>query len=171
MIGYHGTSKKSANIILRSEFQVSDGRDDHWLGTGIYFFQNICDADSWSKQKFKPAIIECNLEYEECKFLDLDNPDMLSKTMSIWTDIESEYRANNISLSFKSDKHAMCYILNVYKKMNGIELIKYTFPNMRTARKNKYIFLNKGYQYNEVQLCCTNNETIKSKRLVRMEGS
>ncbi|GET30017.1 hypothetical protein [Prolixibacter sp. SD074] len=35
--GHHGTSHRSAKLIIKSNFELSIG-DDEWLGNGVYFF-------------------------------------------------------------------------------------------------------------------------------------
>jgi len=52
-VGYHGTSRESAALILSSNFSISS-EDDHWLGRGSYFFETgisdgLEDAKSWGK--------------------------------------------------------------------------------------------------------------------------
>lgn len=53
--GFHGTSLKSAELIINSNFKPSIG-DDEWLGNGVYFFISSISskpeqqAEEWAKE-------------------------------------------------------------------------------------------------------------------------
>ena len=73
--GYHATSKEAANDILENEFKESRG-PNHWLGRGIYFFQEApAFARHWVTKERKegpipnPVIIAADIEV--VGFLDL----------------------------------------------------------------------------------------------------
>lgn len=75
--GYHGTTIKNANNILKYGYKVS-GKDS-WLGSGVYFFETyfICDgyeeAKSWikivKKKSHNWAVLKSMLETD--KYIDL----------------------------------------------------------------------------------------------------
>lgn len=46
-IGYHGTSKESAEIIIHTNHFLPSRGLDEWLGVGVYFFQYYDDAKWW----------------------------------------------------------------------------------------------------------------------------
>lgn len=47
IVGFHGTTRKKAQRIIRDgEFEVSTG-NKHWLGTGIYFYTELDEALAW----------------------------------------------------------------------------------------------------------------------------
>lgn len=85
--GYHGTSHKSAEQIVKSNFELSIG-DDEWLGNGVYFFLNGISskpeeqakkwaiAQAWDKidRKYKYnlfCVIKSIIEVHEDNLLDL----------------------------------------------------------------------------------------------------
>lgn len=85
--GYHGTSLKSAKLIISSNFKLSVG-DKEWLGNGVYFFINGISskpekqaedwaiAEAWDKiaqrNKYERySVIKSSIEVEDDKFLDL----------------------------------------------------------------------------------------------------
>ena len=74
--GYHGTDIKSAeNILKENKFRVTK---NGWLGTGIYFYENnYIMAKKWVGKKniVDIAIIECLIEVEAEKVLDVTSPD------------------------------------------------------------------------------------------------
>lgn len=53
-IGYHTTHISNREAILRDGFKVNDNEKDTWVGTGVYFWANLRDAESWSKMWYKP---------------------------------------------------------------------------------------------------------------------
>ncbi|HJF39948.1 hypothetical protein [Thomasclavelia spiroformis] len=40
LVGYHGTLKENANNIIRTKKYEYDETRKHWLGDGIYFFED-----------------------------------------------------------------------------------------------------------------------------------
>lgn len=73
--GYHGTFEEAAKSMCQNEFKFKDA-DHHWLGNGIYFFQDApYRAWEWAKNNVpevkigsKPAVICATIELtpEEC---------------------------------------------------------------------------------------------------------
>lgn len=171
--GYHATNSESAKDILDNGFEISKlrKREDHWLGIGFYFFQNVSDAESWSKTahycKKSPSIIECDLICDENEFLDLDNPTSYNKFIVYFREVLDNL-ANVKKLDFKSTHHAMHFGLSLYKYEKNTKLIKRTFENTRTA--NALSFTNLGinlqYQYTEVQLCASSADIIYNKKVI-----
>lgn len=85
--GFHGTSLKSAKLIVESNFELSIG-DKEWLGDGVYFFISGISskpekqAEDWAKvqawdnllkkNKYERySVIKSIIDVEEEKFLDL----------------------------------------------------------------------------------------------------
>lgn len=87
LIGYHGTSKRNEQNILKEGFIESVANSDHWLGRGVYFFDNIYYAIEWGIMFFMDkrynkynnyikhcAIIQSSLDIQEFNLLDLNDP-------------------------------------------------------------------------------------------------
>ncbi|PRR70705.1 hypothetical protein [Neomoorella humiferrea] len=68
-IGFHGTSKASADMILLDKRFLPSNREDEWLGKGIYFFEDDPDqAIDWCvrARKYKEwAILKTVIEAQE----------------------------------------------------------------------------------------------------------
>jgi len=68
-IGFHGTSKASADMILLDKRFLPSNREDEWLGKGIYFFEDDPDqAIDWCvrARKYKEwAILKTIIEAQE----------------------------------------------------------------------------------------------------------
>ena len=78
MTVYHGTDQSVAQDILRQGFRCKENKE-HWLGEGIYFYIDKSLAEWWTTNPTtkhgmainNPAIIECTIEVDEDKVLDL----------------------------------------------------------------------------------------------------
>lgn len=76
--GYHGTDKSVADDILKNGFCYKENKE-HWLGDGIYLYTDKELARWWTTKPTEkhgieinaPAIIECNIEVDEDKVLNL----------------------------------------------------------------------------------------------------
>ena len=77
VLGYHGTTSKVAELILRNGFKPRH-RSWHWLGQGVYFWQDAPQqAWEWAEQNaanagLEPAVIEAKIDLDGCMdFLDI----------------------------------------------------------------------------------------------------
>ncbi len=170
-MGYHATSKKNAEMIISDKFYISE-KPNEWLGLGIYFFRYITDAKSWLTynrfSKKETAIIECKLEVDENKHLDLNDPSQMDMLNKYGNRVLSQLNEDKISLDFDSDEHKACYIHNLYKMEYDVELITYTYKSPRTKKALDYTnsIDIKNFGYNEVQMCTTSNDCIKNKKII-----
>lgn len=105
------------------------------------------------------------LKVEKDKYLDLDNPEELNSYNNYFKVTLKRLSDNGLTISFKDRHQAMCWGLNLFKKDQKIDLVKYTFPNNRTKNKMKYEYNQLGYKYNEVQMCVSRDELIVKKEL------
>ena len=67
VVGYHGCSAESAEIILTGGFQASSNRYD-WLGVGVYFWEyGPYRAFDWARERFDaPAVLEARIRLGNC---------------------------------------------------------------------------------------------------------
>lgn len=82
IIGYHGTEKRNKTSIDLCGFKLSfvKKKPDHWLGLGIYFFEQKEYAKTWILDYLKEkcgCIYKCDIK--NSKAVDLDNPIYLDK--------------------------------------------------------------------------------------------
>lgn len=47
LLGYHATDIKNIESIINDGFVESKASKGHWLGRGIYFFENLYYAVEW----------------------------------------------------------------------------------------------------------------------------
>ncbi|MDD3904282.1 MAG: hypothetical protein PHO09_11445 [Sphaerochaeta sp.] len=91
-IGFHANSKEKCNKMLEGIFCASD--DTHWLGKGLYFWDNISNAEYWANEKIRKneissrkhlAIIKA---YIDCEMvLDLTDFEILNTMERVWESI------------------------------------------------------------------------------------
>lgn len=80
-IGYHGTCSKHKDSIERNGFDPAkcNYRADHWLGQGVYFFDDYEKALWWSataalhNNDFGRVIFKATIEAPDEEVLDLDD--------------------------------------------------------------------------------------------------
>lgn len=174
LIGYHATSVDNSNRIITDGFIINKNRKNDWLGHGIYLFEHKSDARSWATGthycKIDPSIIECGVEVEANRFLNLDDPEKMNIYIKYFKRILKILSSENMYMEFKDDKESMCWGLNIYKEDKLIDVVKYTFLNNRTRNRLGYKFDGMSYNYNEVQICVTENKSITYKELCSWEG-
>lgn len=68
VVGYHGTTHSCADKIRNEGFNLSG--KDHWLGEGVYFFDNPSSA-----KKYGEAVIRADIYVDRNLFLDCFAPD------------------------------------------------------------------------------------------------
>ena len=67
-IGYHGTSRRAARVVLRDGFRTSRNEYD-WLGDGVYFFQDAPNrAREWAAQRYGSdgVVIRSIIRLDDC---------------------------------------------------------------------------------------------------------
>ncbi len=116
IIGYHGTSLKSTELIVRSNYKLSIG-DDEWLGNGVYFFvhgisskpeiqaKKWAIAHAWdniSKEyKYKKyCVIKSIIQVNEQNLLDLTKEDGVEVLNYLIERFESVLRKTNRKLNY-----------------------------------------------------------------------
>lgn len=169
IIGFHATSQENVNSIIEDKFKINKERCDEWLGYGIYLFKYKIDAITWGEGTYyckpNPKVIKFYTKIEKDKYLDLDDPQKLNEYDEYYKKMLDNLSKHNKVLKFKSKYEAMCWGLNIYKKDNHIDAVKYTFENNRTKNAMKYKSNKLGYKYNETQICISNNDVVYKKEL------
>lgn len=78
---FHGTSEKHSRNIIQKGFKIQkEKRDDHWLGTGVYFFrEDLEQALIWACNRYKndddvseAHVIKFDTKVNYDNFLNLD---------------------------------------------------------------------------------------------------
>ncbi len=111
IIGFHGTTKESANIIIKDNFKINEPKDtdNHWLGHGIYFFEVHELAAWWSQTKVdarnkkygyndSTAVLKCKISSDNV--LNLDNPFELISFFEFCRNYEKKLVEEGIVIDF-----------------------------------------------------------------------
>jgi hypothetical protein len=177
IIGYHGTEIRNVDKILRSEF-VSIERPDHWLGQGIYFYEDLSLAKWWAEKKFKrvysqAAVVQVEILVDDSNLLNLDSKDGMDK---FFREIKKILHKSTISFKFEDDRRTenFCFALDLLKGELGISVIIRSFlrhspsygeQNINVFEKD-FFNLPHDFAYLEKQICVSINENIKSKQCI-----
>lgn len=96
--GFHGTTNVAADEIVANQVFIHDERDWHWLGRGVYFWQDApLRAWDWGIQKalddqrrvprnppFSPAVVTVTLDITECvDLLDIERMGVIREAWNI----------------------------------------------------------------------------------------
>lgn len=173
---YHGTRKKSANSILISNCFYPTTGDRHWLGDGIYFYEEDFYAYNWLVYDFKRnfdkevldedkiihnySILSVNLDIKPERIFNFEKAEH-----KILFDITMEevIKKSEYSKRFKENKFPEGVILNIMFKEMGYnksyDLIVAIFTRRKSNYGNAVLRLN---YIPEKQLCVINTKIIKN---------
>ncbi len=187
-LGYHGTCSKYQYSIETEGFDPdkSKYRDDHWLGQGIYFFDDYEKSLWWAKtissqnNNCGSIVFESLIEATDDVVLNLDDNHQLDAFMTeilhLLEDIQKEC-PEKMPIFEEKNFRAVCF--DYYKQTKGISVIIGTFRkdiagyttkrNSRDKKTQKKIMNIIGIQFNERQICVSQKNCIKSTKLVYNE--
>ena len=187
-IGYHGTCLKHRHNIEKNGLDPlkTKNRNDHWLGQGVYFFDDYDKAMWWattisSKNNNCGSIIfQSNIKAPDEEVLDLDDNKQLdvfmTKTIATLKEIQKDCQGQ---MPIFEDASFRAVFFDYYKEQNKISVIIKTFFKKiagYTMRRNYYekklqekIMDITGIMFQERQICVSKKECIKSTKLIYNE--
>lgn len=188
--GYHGTCSKFRTSIESNGLDPNKVkvRSDHWLGQGVYYFEDYSQAMWWASDTASKSynagsyslIYKSIIEADCNEVLNLDNNSEMDNFFScILKDIaEIEKDSRNRVPLFTPEKFRAVYF-DYYKIQNNISVIIYTFPKdaVRYAsnrtwdelKKQRELAKSLGMYYGEKQICVSKKDCIKSSEMVYNE--
>lgn len=167
MLLYHGTSGSNSDSIVNSGFKIpEEGRNDHWLGNGIYFFrEDHTQALTWaiSRFKFERAVtefhvIEALLEVAPENFLNLDSRDGMDTYVSWGEQVFADLKSSGMELEFSSAEMARCFIIDSMPAQYTV--IQRTFPGKSKKFDDNPVLNMSGIRIHGVQVCVRAEEAI-----------
>lgn len=187
IIGYHSTKKTSAKDILKDGFTASEAREGHWLGKGIYLYENIYYAVEWgiiffivSKDNFreysqKCSILKVVLNYKNREWLDLNDPIGFRYYLEIVKNLEERFPEKIEKIKRDSDIEVIRLIEEIEEVTGERYISEFDFI---TADYPKDIY-KKGNQKIEgnflpciqKQICIKNEEIIQDVKEVNLRSS
>ena len=92
-IGYHGTSRADAQLVLRDGFQISRNAYD-WLGDGVYFFQDApYRAREWAARRHGQdgVVLRSAIRLDDClDLLDIQSNDLLVEAYTSFVEMSRQ---------------------------------------------------------------------------------
>jgi len=179
-IGYHGTCSKHRCNIEKNGLDPSKckHRDDHWLGQGVYFFDDYDKAMWWAtsissqNNNCGGVIFQSHVEASDKKQLDA----FITKTIETLKEVE---KFCDRKMPIFEDAKLRAVFFDYYKEQNKISVIIGTFLKEfagYTARRShseielqKKIMYVTGIKFQERQICVSKKECIKSTKLIYNE--
>lgn len=186
--GYHGTcSKYRYNIEVNGlDPARCKYRDDHWLGQGVYFFDDYDKALWWATTissrngNCGSVIFESDIEASDDEVLNLDDKEQLDEFMTetLKTLKEAEKACHSKMPIFEAANFRAVFF-DYYKEQKGIAVIIGTFQKEfagYTKRRScseketqKKIMNIIGIKFSERQICISKKECIKTTKLIYNE--
>lgn len=183
LIAYHGTKNENISSILNNGFNqsVSTSKKEHWLGKGIYFYEdlyyavewNYCNADSdsvtYKDLCLKYGIIMVRIDIENFSVLDLNSGlgydtynNIINKLSKLCNKEDAEILKNGGDIK-------IIRIIEKIEKKTGIKLISNFDVVCALYPKNvfKKNMRNKGDFFVGVQkqICVKNQDAIIDKKV------
>lgn len=145
IIAYHTTEKSRADSIIRSNFFKGSTKSNEWLGAGIYFWDDIEDAEWWKSNiknvtKENTKVIKVILNCKNSEYRDLTLKDNMNEYKRICKEVE---KSKHVKVNTKSVSELRNLYCNYYKRLLKIRLISYEF-----VRNNNF-----GFQDRSIQHC------------------
>jgi len=172
--GYHGTFVEAIDSITKEGFQ-NVKRDNHWLGQGVYFYDNSPLAHWWISKNSKTdplkrgkgvsfVIIKAQLSSAVKSVLDLDSVEGVNIFYQKIREMWNVFR----TVQFSNDEHQnLCFVLDVLAKQFDFQAIIKTFESsdpsygvVNTRRFDRDLF-KLNVRYKERQICVRSNSCIK----------
>jgi len=169
LIGYHGTEYSNRQKIINNGF-LFNRRDDHWLGQGIYFYDNFELAKWWVSKKTYCTVFKVKIQVDSIFFLDLDTKAGMDYFLK---EVQAILDGLNFGVTLTEDNKYknLCFVLDLLKVKKEIKVVAYTFLKERPKYaeqdikefKENYFALPYGFGYKEKQICATDNSVIIEK--------
>lgn len=174
IIGYHGTFSENVCTIIEEGYET-EYRDNHWLGQGIYFYDNYDLALWFINRKRKDycknvTVIKSVIYADVSKILNLDTIEGVDFFYKKLNELWSEFRT--IEFNEEDENSNRCLILDALKEYYEIDIIIKTFEtdkqtygsaNVNWFEKNNFPV---GIKYSEKQICVTGNNCIISSEAI-----
>ena len=183
IICYHATDSEFASKIVNDKF-VCRYNASHWLGNGIYFYQDVALAKWWTTNPSKqfgctinnPALVKCKISIDSNRVLDIRTLEGYNKYIEEFNnffDIAYKYRPKgNKKINFKKFR---CIFFDYLFEQNKYDLLIAPFSannqpylsrsGNKTFRENMHII------FTEEQICLSeqHQELILDKSVIILE--
>ena len=190
MKGYYGTCSFAKQSIDKRGLdpEATDPRNDHWLGKGVYFFEDIVQAKWWatitSNKNYGsfPVVYGASIVADSGQVLNLDNNDeQVLFRQFIQENLEAVdklCKEANRGYPVFDKRQFKGIFYDYYKRMFGIKVVIYTFakdfagylqnyPNNKAERQiQRDLSRVLGISFNEKQICVSDQDCIKDCKVI-----
>ncbi len=187
-IGYHGTCTKYQYDIETNGLDPAKTkyRKNHWLGQGVYFFDDYEKALWWASSissqnnNCGEIIFEANIKAPDEEVLNLDDNKQLDNFISVIFKLIKEIEetcSGNIPI-FENDNFRAVFF-DYYKEQYNISVVIGTFQKEFAGYTTRRNFVEKelqkkimniiGIKFQERQICVSKKERIISTKLIYNE--
>lgn len=180
--GFHNTEIKNIDDIIKNEF-IPVYRKTHWLGQGIYFFDNLDIANDNKNmlEEFDEMVtIGVKIKVPMKHYLDLDNKDNQTIFREYCNEVIDTLGEAGLEILYKEAEQEKknikklvvfrCFCLDLYKTEKKFFVITKTFPKDNPCygiKIKNFDFL--GFPYLERYICVSDNLYIENKRIIEQE--
>lgn len=158
LIGYHTTTRQNAEKILSSTFEVNLKTNDDWLGEGIYFWEDIANAQWWKSVHFKGTTYDtctlcAKLICDEEEYIDLSIAKNMNDLVNFADTLANEMAEMGMFFpDFKTPNQMKHFYCTAFKKKYQIKIMRHTFEHKEINPA--------GFQMLRPQLCATDASVV-----------
>ena len=178
MIGYHATQRKNIPLIIENGFKESKVNKGHWLGRGIYLFDNLYFAIEWEilgvqRHKIKKykeiekkcGILVVDIDVEKYNIIDFSEPQgfaIFEKLQNLIKKNYPERKAEEII------ERGYAYIINVLENLEKQNKDKYISNfDVICAVYPKYMDKRKKHTTGDFITCVQKQICIKNAKVIK----
>lgn len=173
MIAYHGTDMKCAKNIEKNGF-IFKKNEKHWLGNGVYFYQDYHLAKWWASNPSsvfgsrinRPATIKILIDVDNDNLMDLRKINDYSQLVKIYLHEFLPLVVNRkINISNPKDRKLIrCALFDYIHEQYNIQMVigNFDLPKQKYLPKEYLAIKNKlDLSYTETQICIFDTTVIK----------
>ena len=163
IVGYHGTSESSANLILQQNCFKPSQTTHEWLGKGIYFFEDRNHAIGWANIRSRKGhsetavVLAADISFKKGELFDLDIPQNVIELEKFCAQTLKSFKTG--APHFKNLQEIRCFWSDYYKETHpNIKVMAYTFESTEQVLA--------GFPIKQRQLCINDHSVISNIRKV-----
>ncbi|WP_196606588.1 hypothetical protein [Pectinatus frisingensis] len=167
---YHvNNEKKCSDFLSSQESHLIVSNDTIYLGSGMYFWDNIGNAHYWKRMREKNSrdvflVLQCVLDIDA--LLDLTDPEISSKIDHLWDMFEKKSKSGH-KKPLKNLAGKLDYLYEACTTIKCFHVIR-IIAEYDHKINDANIFCGKNYIAQNVRViyCVKNNCAIKDKKLL-----
>ena len=178
---YHATDRSKIDSIIADNFSFRTSKE-HWLGDGVYFFEDPALAIKWGERKptkkfgaiYEPCIVQTQIETHPdyvCNMLELQTYNLVLQYFEeFWKVIAKGNKKLFLPNSVSEDspiayRYIRCAFFNWLAKIGNYKCTRALFTERDVANRchAEYPFSNFKMPYFEIQICVYDTSIITDR--------